>query len=124
MTEKEVFITKMKNRTKKFAADVINFCDSLKDCKASSVITYQLVKSSSSTGANYRAACKAGSKNEFFSKICIVAEEADESEYWLELIKDTNLSNDKKELERLLIEAQEINKIVSKAKNSTYQNTK
>ena len=115
-----MFIEKMKKRTKKFAVDVIRFCDSLKTSKASSVITYQLVKSSTSTGANYRAACKARSKNEFFSKICIVVEEADESEYWLEVIKDATLTNDEKELERLLMEIVEIIKIVSKAKNTSY----
>ena len=103
MTDKEIFIGKMKIRTKKFAVDIIRFCDSLKTCKASSVITYQLVKSATSTGANYRAACQAKSKNEFFSKICIVVEEADESE-----------------LERLLNEAIEITKIMSKAKISSY----
>ncbi|MEA1898364.1 MAG: four helix bundle protein [Bacteroidota bacterium] len=120
MTEKEIFIEKMKKRTKKFAVDMIRFCDSLKPSKASSVITYQLVKSATSTGANYRAACKARSKNEFFSKICIVVEETDESEYWLEVIKDADLSNEDRELERLLMEAIEIIKIMSKAKNSTY----
>ncbi len=123
MTEKEMFIGKMKKRTKKFAVDVIRFCDSLKTSKASSVITYQLVKSATSTGANYRAACKARSKNDFFSKLCIVVEEADESEYWLEVIKDASLTNDNKELERLLMEAVEIIKIMSKAKNSTYTKT-
>jgi len=122
MTEKEIFIKEMKNRTKKFAVDVIRFCDSLKTCKASAVITYQLVKSATSTGANYRAACKARSKNEFFSKLCIVVEEVDESEYWLEVIQDANLSKQKKELERLLIESNELNKIMSKAKNSSYGN--
>lgn len=122
MTEKEEFIEKMKQRTKKFAVDVIRFCDSLKACRASSVITYQLVKSSTSAGANYRAACKARSKNEFFSKICIVVEEIDESEYWLEVIKDADLSNDEKELERLLIEASEINKVMTKAKTTTFSN--
>ncbi len=120
MTEKEIFIEQMKKRTKKFAVDVILFCESLKKCKASAVITYQLVKAATSTGANYRAACKARSKNEFFSKICIVVEEVDESEYWLEVIKDADLSNDIKELERLLMEANEINKIMTKAKSSSY----
>ncbi len=120
MTEKEMFIEMMKKRTKKFAVDVIRFCESLKTSKASSVITYQLVKSATSTGANYRAACKARSKKEFFSKICIVVEEADESEYWLKVIKDSTLSNEDKELKRLLTEAIEIIKIMSKAKNSTY----
>lgn len=59
MTEKEIFIEGLKNRTRKFAVDVIKFCDSLKTCKASSVVTYQLVKSATSTEANYRAACRA-----------------------------------------------------------------
>jgi four helix bundle protein len=122
MTEKEEFIEKMKARTHKFAVDVILFCNSLKPCKASDVITYQLVKTATSVGANYRAACKARSGNEFFSKICIVTEESDESEYWLTIIRDTDLSNDKKEQQRLLTEAEEILKIMSKAKNSTYTN--
>ena len=120
MTEKELFIENLKNRTKKFAVDIIAFCDSLKSSKATPVVTYQLIKSSTSTGANYRAACRARSKSEFFSKICIVAEEADESEYWLEIIDDANLSNDKEKLERLSKEANELTRIMAKAKNSTY----
>ena len=120
-TEKEIFIENMKQRTKKFAVDVILFCDSLKDSKASSVITYQLVKSATSTGANYRAACRARSKKEFFSKVCIVVEEVDESEYWLDVIKDAQLSTKETELERLFNESVELNKIMSKAKNSSYE---
>jgi len=122
MTEKEEFIKKMKARTHKFAVDVVLFCNTLKKCKASDVIIYQLIKAATSVGANYRAACKARSQNEFFSKICIVDEEADESEYWLTMIRDANLSNDEKELHRLLPEAGEISKIITKAKNSTYNN--
>ena len=68
MTEKEIFIEGLKNRTRKFAVDVIMFCDSLKTCKASSVVTYQLVKSATSVGANYRAACRGRSKGEIFSR--------------------------------------------------------
>jgi len=120
MTEKEMFIEELKGRTKKFAVDIINFCNSLNNSKASSVVTYQLVKSATSTGANYRAACRARSKPEFFSKICIVVEEADESEYWLEIISEAKLSNNKEELLRLTKEANEITKIMTKAKNSTY----
>ncbi len=120
MTEKEIFIEMMKKRTKQFAVDVILFCNSLQANKASSVITYQLIKSATSTGANYRAACRARSKKEFFSKICIVVEEADETEYWLQVIKDARLSNKEEDLEKLLIEAIEIIKITTKAKSSTY----
>ena len=81
MTEKEQFIKLMKKRTKKFAVDVIFFFNSLKNSKASSVVSYQLIKSVTSTAANYRAACRARSKKEFFSKTCIVVEEADETEF-------------------------------------------
>jgi four helix bundle protein len=121
MTEKEIFVENMKVRTKKFAVDVILFCNSLKSSKASAVITYQLVKSATSIGANYRAACRGRSKAEFFSKACTVVEEADESEYWLEMIYETGLSNNKTELTKLLDEVNEIIKIMSKAKNSTYK---
>ncbi|MCF6341436.1 MAG: four helix bundle protein [Bacteroidales bacterium] len=124
MTEKEIFVEGLKKRTKKLAVDIILFCDSLKKCKATSIVTYQLVKSSSSTGANYRAACRARSKSEFFSKICIVVEEADESEYWLEIIDEANLSNEIEELVRLCKEANEITKIMAKARNSSYMNNK
>ncbi|MGB1039909.1 MAG: four helix bundle protein [Flavobacteriales bacterium] len=116
MTEKEEFITALKNRTKKFAVDIINFCETLKTVKASSIITYQIVKSATSTGANYRAACRARSSNEFYSKICIVVEEIDETEYWLEIIKNAKLTENLTELNRLLIEANELVKIMSKAK--------
>ncbi len=124
MTEKEAFIEKLKTKTKRFAVDVIVFCESLKNCKASSIITYQFVKSATSTGANYRAACRARSRPEFFSKICIVVEEADESEYWLEIIKEADLSDDKDELTRLTNEISEIIKIISKTKSSLYYNNK
>ena len=120
MTDKEIFIEKLKVRTKLLAVDVIKFCDSLKSCKASAVITYQLVKSATSIGANYRAACRARSQAEFFSKICIVVEEADETEYWLEIIKDSNLHTETDELQRLLHETNEITRIMTKAKSSTY----
>lgn len=122
MNEKEQFIEEMKQRTKKFAVDIILFCETLKECKASSVITYQLIKSATSTGANYRAACRGRSQSEFFSKICIVVEESDESIYWLEVIQDSNLSSDPKELECLLKEAIEISKIMTKSKDTTFKN--
>ncbi len=120
MTEKEQFIEALKKRTRKFAVDVIKFCNTLKTSKASAVVTYQLVKAATSVGANYRAACRGRSKAEFFSKICIVVEESDESLYWLEIIDESELSNDLIELQRLLKEANEITKIMTSAKNSTY----
>lgn len=122
MNEKDIFVENLKKRTRKFGVDVILFCDSLKQKKASSVVTYQLVKSATSIGANYRAACRGRSQAEFFSKICIVVEEADESVFWLEVIEESELSNDKSELKRLLIEGTEILKIMTKTKDSTFKN--
>lgn len=119
--QKELFVKELKNRTRKFAGDIILYCNTLVDRKASSVITYQLIKSATSTGANYRAACRARSKSEFYSKICIVVEEIDESVYWLEIIDDVNLSKDKKELKRLLKEAVELTKIMTSIKNNLYK---
>lgn len=121
MNRKDIFIEEMKKKTKKFSVDVILFCDSLKPFKASSVVTYQLVKAATSTGANYRSACRGRSDNEFFSKICIVVEESDESLFWLEVVEDSGLSNDLAELKRLLEEATEIVKIVSKTKDTMYK---
>jgi len=124
MTEKEIFIKDLKARTKKQAVEVIKFCETLKTSKASAVITYQLVKSATSVGANYRASCRARSKAEFFSKICIVVEEADETEYWLEVIKESNLSKDEILLESIIKESNEITRIMSKAKDTAYKNRK
>jgi len=122
MNEKDQFIENLKNRTKKFGVDIILFCETLKQSRASSVVTYQLVKSATSTGANYRAACRGRSQAEFFSKISIVVEEADESQFWLEVIDDAKLSSDQTELNRLLDECTEILKIVTKSKDTTYKN--
>ncbi len=124
MTEKEQFIANFKARTKKFAVDIIKFCNSLKTCKASAVVTYQLVKSATSVGANYRAACRARSEKEFYSKICIVVEEADESLYWLEVIEASELAEDIKELKRLLPESEEILKVVGKTKDTLSKKTR
>jgi four helix bundle protein len=122
MTEKQEFIERMKQKTKVFAVEVISLCKSLKSDRASSVVSYQIIKSATSTGANYRAACKARSKKEFFSKLCIVVEEVDETKYWLEVILEANLSNRVEFLNKLHNEANEITKIMSSARNSIYKN--
>ena len=121
MNQKVEFTEKLKKRTKQLALDIIKLCDSLKESKAVNVITYQILKSSTSVGANYKAACRARSKAEFFSKLCIVVEEADETEYWLEIINEADLAKDKNVNIRLLKEANEILRIMTSAKNTTYR---
>lgn len=76
----------LKARTKKFAVSVVKFCEDLRPTPSILVYTKQLIRSSSSVGANYRAACRAKSPADFVNKLKIVEEEADESVYFLELI--------------------------------------
>src|ERR1041385_8269278 len=73
-------------RTKQFALDVISFCERLPKDETSRILSRQLLRSGTSVGANYRAACRAKSKPTFISKMGDVLEEADESGYWIELL--------------------------------------
>lgn len=81
----------LKERTKRFALRTLKFVDALPKTTAGRAIAGQLVRSGTSVGANYRAACRSRSKAEFAAKIGTVAEEADESAYWLELIIEGGL---------------------------------
>jgi len=80
-----------KARTKKLAVAIIKQADKLPCSLASDVIGKQLVRSGTSIGANYRAACRAKSTPDMINKLKIVEEEADETEYWLELLVEAEL---------------------------------
>src|SRR5436305_14822142 len=75
-------------RTKQFALQVIQFCERLPNDETSKVLRRQLLRSGTSVGANYRAACRSRSKFDFISKMGIVLEEADEAAFWIELLID------------------------------------
>ncbi len=83
----------LKNRTKKFALQIIGFAQLLPHERITDIITKQLVRAATSVGANYRAACRTRSKADFISKTTIVEEEADECAYWLELLSEANYVN-------------------------------
>ena len=117
--DKPTFIELFKKKTKTFAKDIILFCDLLPQKQSNWIISKQLIRSASSTGANYRAACKARSKAEFYSKISIVVEESDECLYWIELLQDIKVEINLIELERLKQEAIAISKVVTTARKST-----
>jgi four helix bundle protein len=78
--------TAFKNRTKRLAISVAKLCKSLPYDQIVRHYIDQIVRSSASVGANYRAACRAKSKPDFINKMRIVEEEADETMYFLELI--------------------------------------
>jgi len=83
--------TNLIDRTKKFSLDVISFVNKIEKNNTNKILSSQLVRAATSIGANYRAALRAKSKADFIYKIKIVEEEADETIYWLELIKETNM---------------------------------
>jgi len=108
----------MKARLKNFVLDLIRFCQELPHSSEANIIKNQLLRSGSSVYANYRAACRARSKAEFFSKISIVVEEADETEMWLDLIIDSKIS-ETPEARRLHQESIEILKMMASARKNT-----
>ena len=80
-----------KARTKKLAVAIIKQVDNLPRSLTADMIGKQLVRSGTSIGANYRAACRAKSTPDMINKLKIVEEEADETEYWLELLVEAEL---------------------------------
>lgn len=100
----------LKIRTKQFALNIIRLIDELPNTKAGNAIGNQLVRSGTSVAANYRSSCRARSNAEFISKIHIVEEECDESLFWLELIKESQLLR-KELLFEIMKEADELTAI-------------
>ena len=101
----------LRHRTKAFAVRVVKLVDALPGTRAAGVIGQQLMRSATSVGANYRAACRGRSPAEFVAKLGIVEEEADESIYWFELLIETGLMSEA-QLKDLIREANEITAMV------------
>jgi four helix bundle protein len=91
MTEQE-----FKNRTKQIALRIIRLVESLPKSNTAQIIGKQLLRSGTSIGANYRAACRGKSTADVLHKLSIVEEEADESIYWLELLIESEIISEKK----------------------------
>jgi four helix bundle protein len=85
----------MKDRTKKFAKEVVKLCRKMPDNMEGRLIGNQIFRSGTSVAANYRAACRARSTADFISKLAIVEEEADETLFWLELITEMKIIDNK-----------------------------
>src|SRR6184192_331751 len=97
----------LQNRTKQFALRTA----------AGRAISSQLVRAATSVGANYRSACRARSRAEFAAKLGIAVEEADESLYWLELVRDGKLVPENN-LSLLLKEADELTEVLASGRKS------
>jgi four helix bundle protein len=97
----------LKSRTRQFALDIIEVVDVLSSAISKRVIGNQLMKSGTSVGANYRAACRARSDKEYIAKINIVLEEVDEANFWLDIIKVKSWHN----VDKLIQESDELTAI-------------
>lgn len=101
----------MKRRTKMFALGVIKTVQGLPHTAEMGVISKQLIRCGTSVGANYRSACLARSRADFASKLGVVAEEADEALYWMELLIEGGVCRHEN-LHYLMQEARELTSIM------------
>lgn len=116
-------VNNLKDRTKKFSIDVVALVTILPKSVVAEVLGKQLLRSATSVGANYRAACRAKSQADFINKIAIVIEEADETQFWIELMVETKLI--KRDIAALLWkEADELVSIMTASSKTAKRNSK
>lgn len=101
----------MKQRSKEFTLRPLKLVDAIPNTRSGNADANQLVRSGSSVGANYRALCRAKSRQDFVHKTTIVEEEADESCFWLEVTIEAALLPARR-VQPLLNEANEITAIL------------
>jgi four helix bundle protein len=101
----------LKERTRSFALRVVKLATALPRNRASDVFARQMIRSASSVGANYRAACRSRSRAEFVAKIGLVEEEADETAFWIGMARDSDLVKAER-VSDLLTKAEEIVSII------------
>jgi four helix bundle protein len=121
--ERTDFAEAFRQRTKKLVVNNIKFFRTLPKTEEAKIIGRQLLRSSSSVGSNYRAACRARSQAEFHAKLSIVVEEADESAFWMEILTEAEVVKPG-ELNYLMDEANQILKIVSASRKTVSENKK
>jgi four helix bundle protein len=116
------FSDQLKRRTKLFAISIIQLSKLFPKNDEAFIIKKQLLRSSFSIAANYRAACRGRSDAEFFSKLSIVVEESDEVVFWLELLIESEVLTGN-EINKNLKEANEILSIVAKSRKTMKERT-
>lgn len=117
--EKVKFIEELKTKTKRIALDVISLSRGIPKSEEGRIILRQIIRSATSVGANYRAACRGRSRAEYFAKLSITIEEADEVLYWLEILEEANLLAI--DVSDLKDEVTQVVSILSKARKNTRQ---
>lgn len=113
----------LKTRTKKFAVDCWFLCSNIPNSREYNAYVNQLLRSSSSVGANYRASQRGKSTADFINKLKIVEEEVDESMYFLELLMEI-YGKETEKIKPLHSEANEILSIIVASINTARRNQK
>lgn len=108
----EDFINNLAERLFYFAADVLKFLASLANTPEAKTIRYQLSRSAGSSGANYEEAQAGSSKADFINKVRISLREMKESNYWLRLVRASEVTCNYKERDRLIDESRELKAIL------------
>ena len=111
----------LKARTRKFSLDVIRYVRGFPRTLDAEIVGRQLVKAACSVAANYRAACRSRSAADFVSRISVVAEEADESQFWLDESIASEIA-DTPEGRRLFTESSELTAIATSSRNTAKSN--
>ena len=81
----------LERRTKTFALRIVRFVGALPKTKVAEVLGFQLLRSGTSIGANYREANRAESRSDFIRKIGVTEKEAAETQYWLEIFEELGI---------------------------------
>jgi four helix bundle protein len=114
----------LQQRTKIFAVKIIKLVRDLQNDPIGRIIANgQLLRSGTAVAANYRAVCRAQSAKHFISKLAIVVEEADETQFWLEILIEAGVVKMDK-VKELLQESGEVVAIMTASKNSAIKNQK
>ena len=111
------FKTQLERRTKEFAVAAFKYLDAFPKKNSTRVIAYQLGKSASSIGANYREANRGESREDFGHKLQIALKEAAETCYWLEVLSDLYPTHET--ARRLLSESVEIRNLFQSISQTT-----
>lgn len=102
------------DRSYEFAREILLWIRSANPDHISRSLTIQLVRSSTSIGANLQEAYAASSRKDFINKISIALREARESYYWLQLLRDSDDNIEKEQLSKHIQEANELSNILGK----------
>lgn len=110
-------------KSKRFAVRIVKLCQYLRNDKREYVLSKQLLRSGTSIGANIAEANCAYSEKDFLSKMYIAFKECAETQYWLEILHDTSLLNEK-EYQSIVTDCNELRKLLSSITMTAKNNSK